>query len=232
MLQLRTQDSLSGGDYQWLKTKHHFPVDEQGNPAHEQLGCLVVWNDDEIAPHTGFAMHRHHDMEIITYVREGTVRHEDDSGGRGEITAGNVQAISAGRGIRHSEYNPGDDTLKIFQIWLLPRLQGIDPRWATKPFPKDDRAGNLVTLASGIEEDRNALPIAADARVLGATLKVGHRIDYRISKTRYGYLVSTRGGVIVNGHHLKPRDGIAIKDETLISIEAADDAEIVFVDAG
>jgi redox-sensitive bicupin YhaK (pirin superfamily) len=134
MLQVRGVDTLGGGHHDWLKARHHFAFDSQGNPAHARLGNLVVWNDDEIAPHSGFPRHGHRDMEIVTYVREGILRHEDGSGGWGEIPAGNVQAINAGRGIWHSEYNDTDARLRIFQIWLLPSRLGLDPYWATKPF--------------------------------------------------------------------------------------------------
>src|SRR6201996_7378756 len=193
MLQLRTWDSLGGGDYGWLKAKHHFAIDSQGNPAHARLGSLVVWNDDEIAPHGGFPMHAHRDMEIVTYVREGILQHEDNSGGRGEIRAGNVQAMSAGRGIRHSEYNGGKAPLRLFQIWLSPRQRGIDPNWATKSFGEAPRAGGFVLLASGLPEDHDTLRIDADARILGATIEAGQHIAYALPPTRYGYLVPARG---------------------------------------
>ena len=231
MLQLRTWDSLGGGNYDWLKARHHFAVDSQGNPAHTRLGNIVVLNDDEIAPHGGFPMHAHRDMEIVTYVREGVLRHEDNSGGRGEIHAGNLQALSAGRGIRHSEYNDGDAPLRLFQIWLLPRRPGIDPRWATKPFAEGARAGRLVPLASGFREDENALQIDADARVLGATLEAGQRIAYSLPSARYGYLVAARGDVLVNDHPVAERDGIAITGEPVIAITALEAAEIILVDA-
>lgn len=231
MLQLRTLETLGGGDYGWLKARHHFAVDERGNPAHAQLGSLVVWNDDEIAPRSGFPMHAHRDMEIVTYVREGVLRHEDNSGGSGEIHAGNVQAFSAGRGIRHSEVNGGDAPLRLFQIWLLPRRRGIDSRWATKPFVDADRAGSLLPLASGFSEDQDALQIQADARVLGATVEAGERIAYALPATRYAYLVPARGSVRVNGQHVGERDGIAIAGETRISIAALEAAEIILVDA-
>lgn len=235
MLQLRTLETLGGGDYGWLKARHHFAVDERGNPAHARLGGLVVWNDDEIAPHSGFPMHAHRDMEIVTYVRDGVLRHEDNSGGSGEVRAGNVQAFSAGRGIRHSEFNGGDAPLRLFQIWLLPRRRGIDPRWATKPFADADRAGRLLPLASGFSEDRHALQIDADARVLGATLLAGGRIEYSLPATRYGYLVPARGSVTVDGghvaQHVGERDGIAIAGETKIAITAIETAEIILVDA-
>jgi redox-sensitive bicupin YhaK (pirin superfamily) len=230
MLQLRTLDTLGGGNRDWLKTRHHFAVDSQGNPAHTRLGNLVVWNDDEIAPHSGFPMHGHRDMEIVTYVREGVLQHEDSLRGKGEISAGNVQAITAGRGIRHSEYNDTDATLRIFQIWLLPRRIGLDPRWATRPIADTLRSGRLMPIASGFPEDQDALPIEADARVLGATVEAGQRIAYPLKSTRYGYLVPARGRVVVNDQHVGERDGIAIAGEPGIAITAIESAEIILVD--
>ncbi len=232
MLQLRPWNSLSGGDHGWLKARHHFAIDEHMASEHGPLGCLVVWNDDEVAPGKGFPMHGHHDMEIVTYVSDGAVAHTDDAGGSSRIEAGHVQAISAGRGIRHAEYNPGAEPLRIFQIWLLPRGRGATPHWATKPFPKAERAGRFVPLASGFAEDRGALPIDADARVLGATLPAGQHVEYRFHPMRHGYLVPALGTVAVNGHRIGSRDGIAISSEPVILVSAIDDAEIVFVDAG
>ena len=231
MLQLRTWATLDGADHDWLKAKHHFAIDSQGNPAHTRLGSLVVWNDDEIAPHGGFPMHAHRDMEIVTYVREGVLHHQDNAGGRGEIRAGNVQALSAGRGIRHSEYNESDAPLRLFQIWLLPRRRGIDPHWATRSFVEARRAGRLATLASGFPEDEDTLQIDADARVLGATVEAGQRIEYALPSTRYGYLVPARGRVLVNDQYVAERDGIAIKGESGIAITALETAEIILVDA-
>jgi len=230
MLQLRALDTLGGGDHGWLRARHHFAVDSQGNPAHARLGNLVIWNDDEIAPHSGFPMHGHRDMEIVTYVREGVLKHDDSSGGWGEIRPGNVQAITAGRGIRHREYNDTDARLRIFQIWLLPRRLGLDPFWGTKPFADMARAGRLVPLASGFPEDQDALRIEADARVLGATIEAGQRIAYPLPSTRYGYLVPARGKVMVNDQQVKERDGIAIAGEPGIAITAIEAAEIILVD--
>jgi len=230
MLQLRALDTLGGGNRDWLKARHHFAVDSQGNPAHARLGNLLVWNDDEIAPHSGFPMHGHRDMEIVTYVREGVLQHEDSSGGWGEIGAGNVQAITAGRGIWHSEYNDTDARLRIFQIWLLPRRLGLDPFWGTKPFADMARAGRLVPLASGFPEDQDALRIEADARVLGATIEAGQRIAYPLPSTRYGYLVPARGRVMVNNQQVGERDGLAIAREPGIAITAIELAEIILVD--
>nr|WP_315591716.1 pirin family protein [uncultured Cupriavidus sp.] len=232
MLQLRPWTSLDGANLGWLNAKHHFAVGPDGNPQHTALGALVVWNDDEIAPGTGFPFHGHRDMEIVTYVREGLLEHQDTLGSRGQITAGNVQAFSAGSGIRHAEYNAGESPLKLFQIWLRPNQSGIEPRWATKPFPKSDRGGRLVPLASGFADDLEALPIQANARVLGALLLAGQSVSYAISPTRHAYLVATTGSLDVNGMALSARDGIAITGEQEIRILALEDAELVLVDAG
>jgi redox-sensitive bicupin YhaK (pirin superfamily) len=230
MLQLRSLDSLGGANRDWLKARHHFAVEAQGNPAHARLGNLMVWNDDEIAPHSGFPMHAHRDMEIVTYVREGVLQHEDSSGGRGEIGARNVQVITAGSGIRHSEYNDSDAYVRMFQIWLLPRRLGLDPRWATKPFAHTQHAGRLMPIASGFPEDEDALRIEADARVLGATVDAGQRITYPLPSSRYGYLVPARGKVMVNDQQVGERDGIAIAGEPGVAITAIEPAEIILVD--
>jgi quercetin 2,3-dioxygenase len=231
VLQLRKHESLGGANHHWLKARHHFRFGQTGNPEHGALGALVVWNDDEVAPRTGFPMHGHRDMEIVTYVRQGLLRHDDSTGHSGEIAAGNVQALTAGHGIRHSEYNPCDTPLKLFQIWLLPRERGLEPSWTSKSFQTLQHAGELITLASGYEQDKRALQIKADARVLGATLSVGQNVYHSLHRTRHGYLVPTRGRVTVNGVVVDSGDGIAVTDEEQISISALTDTEFVLVDA-
>ncbi|EJL94351.1 Pirin-related protein [Herbaspirillum sp. CF444] len=230
MLQIRNLDSLAGSDLVWLKSKHHFALMGYDNATHAPLGSLIVLNDDQVEPGTGFPMHGHRDMEIVTYVREGLLAHEDTTGGRAHIVAGNVQAFSAGSGIRHAEYNPGSTPLKIFQIWLRPRRLGIKPQWSAKPFPKTERANRWVALASGLPGDEDAIAIDADARVLGATVTRGRSLEYEIGDARYGYLVVASGAVSVNGLRLDARDGIAAKDVSKIVVAAIDDAEVVLVD--
>jgi quercetin 2,3-dioxygenase len=231
MLQLRTRETLDGGDYGWLKARHHFAVSSDGNPANRPLGALVVWNDDEIAPGTGFGHHPHADMEIITYVREGVVTHEDSAGNVGRTVAGNVQVISAGAGISHSERNLGEAPLKLFQIWLLPRQRGGTPRWDNRRFPKADRAGQLFTLASGDPQEAKALQIRADARVLGATLLAGTTVTHAVGRFRHSYLAPAQGVVLVNGQRVAVGDGIAVIDEPELNITAEEDAEFILVDA-
>jgi redox-sensitive bicupin YhaK (pirin superfamily) len=194
-------------------------------------GALRVWNDDEIAPNTGFPAHPHANMEIITYVREGAITHQDSLGNEGRTEAGDVQVMSAGSGVRHSEYNLEPTKTRIFQIWIEPTARGGQPTWGSKPFPKADRTGKLVTIASGIEGDTDALPIRADARVLATTLKAGESAEYEPERSRHLYLVPAAGAVEINGVRVNARDGAAIRDEDKLKITALEDSELVLVDA-
>jgi hypothetical protein len=231
MIDRRPFEKLGGADHGWLKAKHHFSFASYYDPRNMNWGSLRVWNDDEIAPNTGFPPHPHSDMEIITYVRDGAITHQDSLGNKGRTVAGDVQVMSAGTGIRHSEYNLEPETTRIFQIWIEPKTFGAAPSWGAKPFPKGDRSGKFVTLASGFAEDADALPIRTDARVLGATLKAGESTTYALGKDRSGYLVPAVGTVEVNGVKLNARDGAGIKDEDVITVTALEDAELVLVDA-
>jgi hypothetical protein len=231
MIDRRPFNSLGGADHGWLKAKHHFSFAEYFDPKRVHHGALRVWNDDEIAPETGFPPHPHANMEIITYVRKGAITHEDSLGNKGRTEAGDVQVMSAGTGIRHAEYNLEQESTTLFQIWILPTKDGGKPSWGAKPFPKGDRSGKLVPLASGFAEDADALPIRSDARVLGATLKAGETVEYPLGPARKGYLVPAVGTVEVNGLRLDTRDGAAIEDVASVKITALEDAEIVIVDA-
>jgi redox-sensitive bicupin YhaK (pirin superfamily) len=189
-----------------------------------------VWNDDVIAPGTGFDPHPHQDMEIITYVREGAITHQDSLGNTGRTEAGDVQVMSAGTGIRHAEYNREAGPTRLFQIWIIPDAPGGKPFWNARPFPKGDRAGRFVTLASGIKGDEDALPIRTSARVLGATLKAGQQAEYRLGAGRHAYLVPAAGKVEVNGITAAIGDGLAMMDESVLRVTAVEDTEIVLVD--
>src|SRR5579871_658231 len=231
MLELRPFNRLGAANHGWLKAKHHFSFGTHYDPENMGHGALRVWNDDEIAPNTGFPAHPHANMEIITYVREGAITHQDSLGNKGRTEAGDVQVMSAGTGIRHSEYNLEAKPTRIFQIWIEPTKDGGAPTWGAKPFPKADRSGQFVAIASGTSEDAGALPIRADARVLAATLKAGESANYAPRKARHLYLVPATGKVDVNGVNVNARDGLAIRDETELKITALEDSELVLVDA-
>lgn len=232
MIERRPFARLGEANHGWLDTRHHFSFADYHDPARMHWGALRVWNDDTIQPGTGFPPHPHSDMEIITYVREGAISHQDTLGNQGRTVAGDVQVMSAGTGLRHAEYNHEAGVTKIFQIWIIPDQFGGTPRWGTKPFPKGDRSNRFVTLASGIKGDGDALPIRANARVLGASLKPGETAGYGFAgDDRYGYLVPAHGRVEVDGVALDPGDGAAISRTDHISVKAMDDAELVLVDA-
>lgn len=230
MIERRPFNSLGGADHGWLKAKHHFSFASYNDPGRMGWGALRVWNDDTIAPQSGFPPHPHANMEIITYVREGAITHRDSLGNEGRTEAGDVQVMSAGSGITHSEYNVEPGATRIFQIWIIPDESGQRPSWGAQPFPKGERSGRFVTLASGFKEDTDALPLRTDARVLGASLKAGDTVDYTLDSGRYAYLVPSTGAVEINGTRLDARDGAAIRDEAVLRITAIEDAELVLVD--
>jgi len=232
MIELRPFSSLGAADHGWLNAHHHFSFAGYHDPARVNWGSLRVWNDDTIAPHTGFPTHPHNDMEIITYVRKGAITHRDSVGNEGRTEAGDVQVMSAGSGIRHSEYNLEDEDTQIFQIWIIPSERGGEPGWGARPFPKGDRAGKFVPLASGAANDDDALPIRTDARVLGATVKAGESVTYTPrDPSRHLYLVPATGRVKVENVEAQARDGIAITQQASVTITALEDSELVLVDA-
>lgn len=230
MFEHRARTTLGGGDYGWLKALHHFAIGDHGNPIHKPIGNLYVWNDDEIAPGSGFPPHTHANVEIITYVREGIISHRDSLGNSGQTRAGNVQVMSAGTGVRHEETNAHSVSTKIFQIWIEPREIGGAPAWGTRPFPKADRADRFAVLASGFPEASDALPIRADARVLGASLERGKTITHFLTPPTKAYLVLSKGRLTVNGFEINSGDGLAFSSEPTIGITALDDAEFVLVE--
>ena len=231
MIELRPFASLGAADHGWLDAHHHFSFADYHDTARTQWGQLRVWNDDTIAPQAGFPPHGHRDMEIITYVRKGAISHKDSLGNAGRTEAGDVQVMSAGTGIQHAEYNAEDEATQIFQIWILPDSRGEAPAWGARPFPKDDRAGQFVTLASGIAGDDGTLPIRAEARVLGATVKAGESVTYDTSADRHLYLVPATGKVRIGDVDVNARDGAAITGLDRIEVTALEDSEIVMVDA-
>jgi redox-sensitive bicupin YhaK (pirin superfamily) len=230
MIERRPFAGLGGADHGWLKAKHHFSFANYHDRERMGWGSLRVWNDDEIAAKAGFPPHPHEDMEIITYVRDGAITHKDSMGNQGRTQAGDVQVMSAGSGVRHSEYNEEGETTRIFQIWIQPTMHGGAPSWGARPFPKSERSGRFVTLASGMPGD-DALPIRADARVMGATIKAEERITLSLNPKRHAYLVPAKGTVDVGGIRIEARDGVAITEVTSVEIVGVEDAEVILVDA-
>jgi redox-sensitive bicupin YhaK (pirin superfamily) len=219
---------IRGGDLGWLKAKHHFAIGGHRNPAHHAVGNLFVLNDGEIAAKTGFPLHSHADVEIISYVRDGVVTHEDSLGNKGHAKAGDVQVMSAGTGIRHSEYNEQDVVARMFQIWLRPRRSGGQPRWDTRAFPKAGRLGSFVPLASGYGA-AEALPLRADAEIYGALVKAGSVVTFDLPPGHSAYLIPATGVVRVGSERVEAREDLVITDEASNGIEAVEDSELVLI---
>lgn len=230
MIEVRPYADLGAADFGWLNARHHFSFGQYYEPTRMGWGTLRVWNDDEIAAHSGFPTHPHRDMEIITYVRQGAITHKDSLGNQGRTEAGDVQVMSAGTGIAHSEYNLEDSTTKIFQIWIEPNQSGLPPSWGSKPFPRGERAGTFITLASGFAEDQDALSIRTPARMAAATLQAGQSTEYPLGVARKAYLVAASGSIEVNGVSAQARDGVAVSDVEVIRVTAIEDSEIILVD--
>ena len=232
MIDVRPFGSLGGADHGWLKARHHFSFANYHDPKRMNWGRLRVWNDDEIAPGTGFDAHPHRDMEIITYVRDGAITHRDNLGNEGRTAAGDVQIMSAGTGVVHAEYNLEPETTRIFQIWIMPDRRGAKPNWGAKSFPKANRDAAFEVLASGRAADagNGALPLNVDGAVMAATLAKGQTLTQPLAAGRAAYLVPAKGAVTVNGVALGARDGAGIVDEEVVTITATEDAELVLVE--
>ena len=230
MIEIRAFDGIGAFRNEWLNARHHFSFGGYRDPDRMGFGALLVWNDDEIAPGTGFDPHPHRDMEIVTYVREGAITHKDNLGNEGRTEAGDVQVMHAGTGIVHAEYNREKIPTRMFQIWFEPDRPGAKPGWAARVFPK--AGSGLSVFASGRPEDtgRDALKLNANAAVLAGTLRAGETVELPIAPGRKMYLVPVTGSVTVNGVTAHARDGVAISDETSVTIVADAAVELVAVD--
>jgi redox-sensitive bicupin YhaK (pirin superfamily) len=230
MIDIRPFTTLGAARHGWLNARHHFSFGQYRNPDRMSWGRLRVWNDDEIAPGTGFDPHPHRDMEIITYVRHGAITHRDNLGNEGRTVAGDVQVMSAGSGVVHSEYNLEAEPTSLFQIWITPDTLGAKPHWGTRPFPRSTGQG-FVTLASGQPDAGEALPLNADATLQAASLANGEAVTLTLAHGRAAYLVVAKGQATLNGQLLDERDAAAIVAEETLTITAqGDGAELVLVE--
>jgi len=230
MIEITPFEKLGRFDNDWLSARYHFSFAYYHDPERMGVGPLRVWNDDTIRPGTGFDLHGHRDMEIITYVRKGAITHQDHLGNVGRTEAGDVQVMSAGTGIMHAEFNREDEETQIFQIWIEPAVHGVSPRWETRSFPKAGREGALVALASGRKDDAAALPIYQDAALYAATLNAGQSVTHRLAPGRQAYLVPATGRLTVNGENVAARDGVVLENVEEIVIDAAEDSEVLLAD--
>lgn len=230
MIDVRPFNTLGAFRNEWLNAHHHFSFGGYHDQARMGLGRLRVWNDDEVAPGTGFDPHPHRDMEIVTFIREGAITHRDNLGNEGRTEAGDVQVMHAGTGIVHAEYNLEKTPTKLFQIWIMPDRRGVTPGWSTRAFPRSGQG--LAVLASGRPADAGseALTLNADAAVLAGTLEAGQTVELMIAQGRTAYLVPVNGSVTVNGVTAQARDGVAIQGEPTVTIVATEPTEVVVVE--
>jgi len=219
-------ENLGGANHGWLNAKHHFSFANYYDPQKLCHGELMVINDDRIAPNTGFDTHPHQNMEIITYVRKGAITHKDNKGNQGRTTAGNVQVMSAGTGIYHSEFNLENEETNIYQIWIKPKTIGIKPEWNMAEFPKEPVEDSLQLLVSG---DKTApLNINQDARIYAGRLNKGIKVKHNVIGK--AYVLISEGNIDVNGNKTEKGDGLSISDETSLEFEALNDAELLLIE--
>ncbi len=231
MITLYPYAALGHANHGWLDARHHFSFGMYHNPARRGFGTLLVINDDRIAAGRGFAPHPHRDMEIITYVREGAITHRDSMGNAGRTQAGDVQVMSAGTGIEHSEQNIETVETRLFQIWIQPSTLGVKPRWDAATFPKHFVSDTLPVLVSGREEDiaAGALMIHQDAAIYGGNIEADSTLHVPVQ--HQAYVLVSRGEISLNGTAMSQGDGAEVVGVNPLIVSATTDAEILVIDA-
>jgi hypothetical protein len=230
MLHIRPSQERGGADHGWLKTQHSFSFADYYDPQNMGYRSLRVINEDHIEGGTGFGMHGHRDMEIITYIVSGALEHKDSMGTTAVIRPGEVQHMSAGRGVMHSEYNKlSDQGTHLFQIWILPDKNGIQPGYGQKDFSEALNTKSLVLVASH-DGREGSLPIHQDADMYISRLKAGQKIDFSLRPKRGAWVQVVRGELEVNGRRVNSGDGVAIEQESALLFQARSDAEFILFD--
>jgi redox-sensitive bicupin YhaK (pirin superfamily) len=233
MLTVRPSAERGHFDHGWLETRHTFSFDQYHDPRHTHFRALRVINEDRVAPGAGFPMHFHRDMEIVTYVLEGALEHKDSLGGGGIIRPGDAQRMSAGSGIRHSEFNASQsDPVHLLQIWIFPEKKGIAPGYEQRTFGRDSIRGKLVPIAQQSDTGRNgAVRIYTDATIYATLLDAGQQVEHTLAPGRHAWLQVARGSVTLNGTPLQQGDGAAISDEPKLTLRGEEPgAEILLFD--
>ena len=230
MIVKRKAEERGYAHHGWLESWHSFSFADYHDPAHVRFGPLRVINEDIVQPGTGFGTHGHRDMEILTYVLSGTLRHRDSTGSSGDIRYGEVQMMSAGTGVQHSEVNPSpDEAVHLLQIWIMPDQQNLKPGYQQKDFPLEQKRARWCLLASP-EGAQGSLLIHQDARVFAARLNGAETLDYPLGAGRKAYLHVARGSLKANGNELSAGDALMFSDETLVALSGARDAEVLLFD--
>ena len=230
MIKVIDYNNLGGADHGWLKAKHHFSFASYQDPNRVRFGPMRVINDDIVAPKKGFDSHPHDNMEIITYVRKGAITHKDDMGNQGRTEAGDVQVMSAGTGVVHSEYNLEDEDTSLYQIWMFPNKKNVKPRWDAKKFPKEPVEGKLKPLVTGFENsDSESLKIYQDAIIYAGRVNKGKSVNQSIERDQ-AYVLCSQGKIKIDDTKIKKGDGAEITDLKNVNITSLEDSEILFID--
>lgn len=230
MITIRPSNERGGGDYGWLNTRHSFSFDQYYDQRFMGFRSLRVINEDFVEPGHGFPMHPHRDMEIITYLLEGALEHNDSMGNGSIIRPGDGQRMSAGRGVRHSEANPSKtEAAHLLQIWILPSERGLEPSYEQKAFPAEEKRGKLRLIAGPDGKD-GSVTIHQDARLYVALLSPGQQVQHDLGPGRYAWLQVAKGAVELNGKPLSQGDGAAVSEEQKLTIKGTEDAEILLFD--
>ena len=232
MIRVFPRETLGEFKNDWLHSKFHFSFADYYDEERMGFGPLRVINDDLIKAGSGFDLHPHRDMEIITYVRSGAVHHRDTLGHKGKTGAGDVQVMTAGTGIAHAEHaDPSDDTT-LFQIWIRPNRRGLQPRWAQAEFPKAPVTGNLKLLVSGREAEatEGVLTINQDAAIYGGSLTKDTVLIHNVRGKTGAYVVISAGEVEINGAVMRAGDGAEITEEPVLNIRGLTDAELLVIE--
>jgi quercetin 2,3-dioxygenase len=230
MITIRPGNERGGGDYGWLNTRHSFSFDQYYDQRFMGFRSLRVINEDFVEPGHGFPMHPHRDIEIITYLLEGALEHNDSVGNGSIIRPGDGQRMSAGRGVRHSEANPSKtEAAHLLQIWILPSERGLEPSYEQKAFPAEEKRGKLRLIAGPDGKD-SSVTIHQDARLYVALLSPGQQVQHDLAPGRYAWLQVAKGAVELNGKPLSQGDGAAVSEEPKLTIKGTEDAEILLFD--
>jgi hypothetical protein len=230
MIAIRPAEERGVADYGWLDTRYSFSFADYHDPRYMGFRALRVINDDRIAPSGGFPTHGHRDMEIVTYVLDGALEHKDSLGSGGIVKPGGVQRMSAGTGIRHSEYNPSsDEALRLLQIWILPERAGLQPEYEQRDFPIERRRGRLCPIAAPDGRD-GAFTIHQDVAIFAAVLAPSESVRHELAPDRFGWIQMAKGAMTVNGQQLREGDGAAFAEEPVLSMVAATPAEFLLFD--
>lgn len=230
MITIRKSEERGHFDLGWLDTYHTFSFDQYYDPAHTHFRSLRVINEDRVSPGQGFPTHSHRDMEIITYILSGALEHRDSMGNGSVIRPGDVQRMTAGTGVSHSEFNPSEsEAVHLLQIWILPKAHGLPPGYEEKAFAEEERRGRLRLIASD-DGREDSVAINQDARVYAGLLEAGQIITHELHPNRYAWIQVARGTLRLNDLELKQGDGAAISRESDVTIEAHDQAELLLFD--